>query len=149
MLLCACAYGVKSEISLDAGDSASNAVVKRSVLSVFSAVQRCAKCVCLYTMDLLSGGKNTLLLHVTVCEQVVSRLNKDDDAIEWNFMKIFPPRNEELVAPLIHSSIKFIHCIPQNTAFLEGNFDLCIKNVMRVLDPFFFVWCRGEGRLHT
>jgi len=20
---------------------------------------------------------------------------------------------------------------------------------MRVLDPFFFVWCRGEGRLHT
>jgi len=31
MLLSACAYGVKSEISLDTGDSASNAVVERSV----------------------------------------------------------------------------------------------------------------------
>jgi len=39
MLLCACAYGVKSEISLDTGDSASNTVVKRSVSSVFSVVQ--------------------------------------------------------------------------------------------------------------
>ena len=47
MLLSACAYGVKSEISLDTGDSASNAVAKRSVLSVFIN-QRCAECVCLY-----------------------------------------------------------------------------------------------------
>jgi len=37
----------KSEISLDTGDSASNAVAKRSVLSVFIN-QRCAECVCLY-----------------------------------------------------------------------------------------------------
>ena len=44
MFLCACAYGVKSEISLDTGDSASNAVVKRSVLYV-SINQRCAECV--------------------------------------------------------------------------------------------------------
>jgi len=44
MLLCACRYGAKSEISLDTGDSASNAVVKRSVLSGFIN-QRCAECV--------------------------------------------------------------------------------------------------------
>jgi len=35
---------VKSEISLDTGDSASNAVVKRYVLSVFIN-QRCVECV--------------------------------------------------------------------------------------------------------
>ena len=47
MLLCEYAYGVKWEISLDTGDAASNAVVKRSVLSGFSK-QRCAECVSLY-----------------------------------------------------------------------------------------------------
>jgi len=44
MLLCACAYGVKSEISLDTDDSASNAVVKRSAF----INQRCAECVLYY-----------------------------------------------------------------------------------------------------
>jgi len=78
MLLCACAYGVKSDISLDTGDSASNAVVKRSVF----VKQRCAECVCLCTMNFVSAGKNTLLLYVTVCEKVVPRLNKHDDVIE-------------------------------------------------------------------
>jgi len=53
MLLCACVYGVKSEISLDTGDSASNAVVKRSVF----INQRCG---CLYNMLFVSAGKNTL-----------------------------------------------------------------------------------------
>jgi len=81
MLLWACAYGVKSDISLDTGDSPSYAVVKRSVLSVFIN-QRCAECVCLYTMDFVSAGKNTLLLYVTVCENVVPWLNKHDDVIE-------------------------------------------------------------------
>jgi len=56
MLLCACAYGVKSEISLDTGDSASNVVVKRSVLSVFIN-QRCAECVCLYDGLRVCGQK--------------------------------------------------------------------------------------------
>jgi len=78
MLLCACVYGVKSEMSLDTGDSASNAVVKRSVF----INQRCAECGCLYTMDFVSAGKNTLLLEVTVCEKVVPRLDKYDDVIE-------------------------------------------------------------------
>jgi len=79
MLLCACAYAVKPEISLDTGDSASNAVVKRSVF----INQCCGECVCLYTMDFVSAGKNTLLLlYVTVCEKVVPRLNKHDDVIE-------------------------------------------------------------------
>ena len=67
---------MKSEISLDTGDSASNAVVKRSVF----INQRCAECVCLCTKDFVSAGKNTLLLYVTVCEKVVPRLNKHDDA---------------------------------------------------------------------
>ena len=35
-----------------------------------------------------------------VCEKFLPRLNKHDDVIEWNFMKIAPSRNEELVAPL-------------------------------------------------
>jgi len=83
MLLCACVYGVKSEIrkskiSLDPGDSVSNAVVKRSVLSVFIN-QRCAECVCLYTMDFVS--EKILLLYVTVCEKI-PRLNKHDNVIE-------------------------------------------------------------------
>ena len=66
-----CAYGVKSEISLDTGDSAPNAVVKRSVLSVFIN-QRCAECVSLY-YGLRVCGQNTLLLYVTVYEKVVAR----------------------------------------------------------------------------
>jgi len=80
MMLCACAYGVKSEISLDTGDSASN--VKRSALSVFIN-QRCAECVCLY-YGLRVCGQNTLLLllYVTVCEKIVPRLIKHDDVIE-------------------------------------------------------------------
>jgi len=78
MLLCAWAYAVKSEISLDTGDSASDAVVKCSVF----INQRCAECVCLYIMDFVSAGKNTLLLDVIVCEKAVPRLNKQDDVIE-------------------------------------------------------------------
>jgi len=78
MLLCVCTYGVKSEISLDTDDSASSAVAKRSVF----INQRCAECVCLYTMDFVSAGKNALLLYVTVCEKVVPRLNKHEHVIE-------------------------------------------------------------------
>ena len=95
MLLCAWAYGLKSEISLDTGDSASNAVVKRSVV----INQRCAECVCLYTMDFASAGKNILLLYVTVCEKVAPRLNKHDDVIEWKFVKIEPPKWRAGCAP--------------------------------------------------
>jgi len=57
MLLLACAYGVKSEISLDTGNSASNAVVKRSVF----INQRCAQCVCLYTMDFVFCGQKCII----------------------------------------------------------------------------------------
>ena len=66
---------MKSEISFDTGDSASNAVVKRSVF----INQRYAECVCSYTMDFMPAGKKTTLLHVTICEKVVPRLNKHDD----------------------------------------------------------------------
>jgi len=66
MLLYACAYDVKSEMSLDTGDSASDAVVKRSVLS---ANERCAECVSLY-YELRTYGKNALLFNVTVCEKL-------------------------------------------------------------------------------
>ena len=60
MLLCACAYGVKSEILLDTGDSASNAVVKRSILSVFIN-QHCAECVCLYYGLCVCGQKDIII----------------------------------------------------------------------------------------
>jgi len=46
---------------------------------------------CLYTMDFVSAGKNTLLLYVTVCEKVVPQLNKHDDIIEWISWKLPPP----------------------------------------------------------
>jgi len=39
-------------------------------------------------MDFVSVDKNTLLLYVTVSEKIVPRLNKHDDVIEWNFVKI-------------------------------------------------------------
>jgi len=61
MLLCACAHGVKSEISLDTGDAASNPVVKRSVLSVF-VKQRCAQCVFLYYGLSVCGQKYIIII---------------------------------------------------------------------------------------
>jgi len=76
-------YGVKSESLLDTGNSAPNAVVKRSVF-ITSVVQN----VCLY-YGLRVCGKKTC---VTVCEKVVPRLNEHDGVIEWNFMKIAPPK---------------------------------------------------------
>ena len=70
---------MKSEISLDIGDSASNGVVKHSVLFLLTSV---VQSVCLQTMDFVSAGKNTLLLlYVTVCEKVVPRLNKHNGVI--------------------------------------------------------------------
>jgi len=82
MLPCGCAYGVKSEISLDTGYSASNAVVTRSVLSVFIN-QRCAESACLYYgLRICEKKYITIRLYVTVCEKVVLRLNKHDDVIE-------------------------------------------------------------------
>jgi len=76
-------------MSLDTGDSASNAVVKCSVLFLLTSV---VQNVCLHTMDFVSADKNTLLLYMTVCEKVVPRLNKHDDIIDLNFMKIAPPK---------------------------------------------------------
>ena len=57
---------MKSEISLDTGDSASNAVAKRSVLSVLlpSVVQN----VCVCTMDFVSASKNKLRKSCTAVE---------------------------------------------------------------------------------
>jgi len=104
MLLCACVYGVKSEISQVRNFAWHQWFSLQRCCKRFCFVfinQRCAECVCLYATDFVSSGKNTLLLYVTVCEKVVPRLNKHDDVIEWNFMKIPPPPNEELVAPLI------------------------------------------------
>ena len=55
--------------------------------------------VCVCTMDFVSARKNTPLLYVTVCEKVVPRLNKHDDVIEWNFMKIAPPEMKSWLRP--------------------------------------------------
>jgi len=74
MLLCACTYGVESEISLDTSDSASNAVVKRFFFFFFFD-QRCAECVYLYTMDFVFAGNDTLWPFA----KKLPRLNKHDD----------------------------------------------------------------------
>jgi len=60
MLLCACAYDVKSEISLDIGDSASNAL--QNVMFCLFLLTSVAQNVCVCTMDFVSAGKNTVLL---------------------------------------------------------------------------------------
>jgi len=73
MLLCACACGVRSEISLGTGDSASNAVVKRSVLSIFIK-QRCAECVCLCN-GLRACGQKYIII---ICD----RLRKNSTTVE-------------------------------------------------------------------
>jgi len=59
---------------------------------------------CLSTMDFVSAGKNTLLLYVTVCEEVVPRLNKHIDVIEWNFVKIAPPEMKNWLRPCRESN---------------------------------------------
>ena len=66
-------YGVKSEISLDTGDSASNAVVKHSVLSAFHN-QRWAECVCLYYGLRVCGQK-----YITI---ICDRLRKSCTTVE-------------------------------------------------------------------
>jgi len=80
MLFCACAYGVKSEISLVSSDSASSPVVERSVLCAFFN-QRCAESVCL-CCGLRVCGQKHIILYVTVCEKVVPRLNQHAGFIE-------------------------------------------------------------------
>ena len=92
---------MNSDILHDTADSTSNAIVKRSVY----INQPCAECMCLYTIDFESSGKNALVLYMTVYEKVVPCLDKYDDVIELNFMKIASPRNEELVAPLLPGEV--------------------------------------------
>jgi len=99
-------------------------------------------------MDFVSAGKNILLLCVTVWEKI-PRLNKHDNVIEWNFMKIAPPpRNEELVAPLTASE----HCLHQSyCGQYNCNFLLtCHIKRQRTRNCFIFVltlFCRTY--IHT
>ena len=63
--------------------------------------------VCLCTMDFVSAGKNTYYYYMwTVCEKVVPRLNKHDDVIEWNFMKLPPPEMKSWLRPCILVAFK-------------------------------------------
>jgi len=39
---------------------------------------------------------------VTVSEKVVQHLNKHDDVIEWNFMKIAPPEMKSWLRPWVN-----------------------------------------------
>jgi len=55
-------------------------------------------------MDFVSAGKNTLLLYVTVYEKVVLRLNKHDNVIKWNFMKISPLEMKSWLRPCFQVS---------------------------------------------
>ena len=47
-------------------------------------------CVIVYYGLRICGQK--IIICVTVVEKVVTRLDKYDDVIEWNFMKIAPPQ---------------------------------------------------------
>jgi len=73
--------------------------------------------------------ENKTTLSVTVCEKVVPRLNKHDDVIEWNFMKIASPRNEELVAPLLALHPWWLDC-PSSVYFSScGNDGLFSESI--------------------
>jgi len=70
-----------------------------NVLSLLNSVLQKVR-VC--TMDFVPAAKNTLLLlYVTVCEKVVPRLNRQDDVIEWNLMKIAPTEMKSWLRPLL------------------------------------------------
>jgi len=86
-LLCACAYGVKSEISRQKfrlTPVIQPPTLLRNVLYGLFSLTSVVQNVCVCTMDFVSAGKNTLLLllYVIVCEKVVPRFNKHDDVIE-------------------------------------------------------------------
>ena len=91
----------KSEISLDTSDSASSAVVKRSVLFLLTSVLQNAF-VCILWTSCLRAKYCTLwpfakkLYHG---EKVVPRLSTMTSLNEISW-KLPPPQNEELVAPL-------------------------------------------------
>jgi len=121
MLLCACAYGVKSEISLDTGDAASNVAVKCSVLCVFID-QRCAECM----------GKSTLLLYVTVCKKVVPQLN---------ILSVFICRDKYI-------SLLFFKC--EQGAVNVGRDQYCPRSYgLGASKTFFLIWCGPFAKNNT
>jgi len=88
----------KSGISLDAGDSASNAVVKRSVLCVF-IYQLCVECVFVLWNSCLRAKIPYYYmwpLGIKLYHGWISTMTSSNE-ISWKL----PPRNEELVAPLV------------------------------------------------
>jgi len=95
-------------------------------------------------MDFVSAAKKALLLYVTICEKVVPHLNKHDDVIEWNFMKIALPGNEELVASLgesvaMLSQVWKMHCCGRLwmlTCFMFSVIDRIKTKKQKTLCPF-------------
>ena len=61
-------------------------------------------------MDFVSAGKNALLLYMTVCEKLVTWLDKYDDVIEWNFMRIDPPEMKSWLRPCFQVKLKINLC---------------------------------------
>jgi len=84
-------------------------VVIQPRTTLFFINQRCAKCVCLYH-GLRVCGQKYIVIICNRLRKFVPRLNKHDDVIDWNFMKIAPPRIEELVAPLF-DALLFSLCV--------------------------------------
>ena len=134
MFLCACAYSVRS------GDSASNAVVKRSVLSVFIN-QRFAESACLYYGLHVCGQKYIIII---ICD----RLRKSSTTVEqarWRHRMKFnencSPRNEELVAaPALTSTLFFFwaflqyvdkssNCWTTRSSTVQACWSYTLKNV--------------------
>jgi len=78
--------------------SASNAVLKHSVLSVFIN-QRCAECVCLYYGLRVCGLKYSIIIRDRLRKWISTMTSSNE--ISWKL----PPRNEELVAPLYANAV--------------------------------------------
>jgi len=71
------------------------------VLFCFYWPALCRMCVLVY-YGLRVCGQKYIILYVTVCKKVVvPRLNKHNDVIEWNFMKIAPPKWRAGCAPAL------------------------------------------------
>jgi len=54
---------------------------------------------CVFVLWISCLGAKTRYYYVTVCEKFVPRLNKHDDVIEQNFMKIAPPEMKSWLRP--------------------------------------------------
>ena len=95
----------KWEISLDTGDSAPT-LLQKVLFCPFLLNQRCAECVCLY-FGLRICGQKYIIITCDRLRKSSTTVNKHDDVIEWNFVKIVPPEMKSWLCPRINHSTMF------------------------------------------